>query len=91
MTENEGNEVFGSLPRRRPAIESPRRAQARAKAEAPPAQPSRQPGPSAQQGEPAELEQLARAGAKLAAGAAASGLRLAGRTVGGLGRVVGRR
>jgi len=38
----------------------------------------------------AEVEQLAQAGAKLAAGAAVAGLKLAGRAVGGLGRVVGR-
>jgi hypothetical protein len=84
-------QVLGSLPRRRPAIETPRRASARAAAEkesgAPPdAQPQ-----EAGQSELQELEQLARAGARLAGGAAAAGVKLAGRAVGGLGRVVGRR
>jgi hypothetical protein len=90
MTEDDAKEVFGSLPRRRPGIESPRRDEARkAAAKRPPPTP-RQPAQAASSSEVAELEQLARAGARLAAGAAASGLKLAGRTVGGLGRVVGR-
>ena len=90
MTEDDAKEVFGSLPRRRPGIESPRRDEARkAAAKRPPPTP-RQPVQAASSSEVAELEQLARAGARLAAGAAASGLKLAGRTVGGLGRVVGR-
>ena len=91
MTEDDAKEVFGSLPRRRPGIESPRRARAReAAARTSPEPPTRQGQPAAQS-ELAELEEIARAGARLAAGAAASGLKLAGRTVGGLGRVVGRR
>lgn len=90
MTEDDANGVFGSLPRRRPGIESPRRARARAAAAGGAASTDARPAPVAAHSEPAELEQLARAGARLAAGAAASGLKLAGRTVGGLGRVVGR-
>jgi len=91
MTEDDAKEVFGSLPRRRPGIESPRRARAReAAARTSPAPSTRQAQP-APRSELAELEEIARAGARLAAGAAASSLKLAGRTVGGLGRVVGRR
>jgi hypothetical protein len=87
--EPDSNEVLGSLPRRRPAIESPRRASARATAE----RESVPPPPAVESGrsELADLEHLALAGARLAAGAATTGLKLAGRTVGGLGRVVGRR
>jgi hypothetical protein len=81
--------VLGSLPSRRLGVESPRRAQARragarAPTEAPPEPAAADPGSSG-------LEDLARAGAGLAFGTAAAGLRLAGRTVGGIGRVVGRR
>jgi hypothetical protein len=91
MTEEDAKEVFESLPRRRPGIESPRRAEAReARAEAAPEAP-RQTSPGPPRSELTELEDLARAGARLAAGAAASGLKLAGRTVGEIGRVVGRR
>jgi hypothetical protein len=87
---DQGKDVLGNLPRRRPGIESKRRAGARsskrrsAAAGAQPAKPE-------SRSELAELEQLARASVKLAAGAASVGLKLAGRTVGGLGRVVGRR
>ena len=85
----DANEVFGSLPRRRPGIESPRRAKARtATRDRAAADAGEQPVAT---GSGSELEQLARAGARLAAGAASMGLKLAGRTVGGLGRVVGRR
>ncbi|HKP88717.1 MAG TPA: hypothetical protein VJT75_01965, partial [Thermoleophilaceae bacterium] len=87
MTEDDAKEVFGSLPRRRPGIESPRRARAREQGKASGA-PPRHEAPVAEHSEIAELEQIARAGAKLAAGAAASGLKLAGRTVGGIGRAV---
>ncbi len=91
MTEEDAKEVFGNLPRRRPGIESPRRAKARETSAAAPSEAPRQTSPGPPRSELAELEDLARAGARLAAGAAASGLKLAGRTVGGLGRVVGRR
>jgi hypothetical protein len=87
--EPDRNEVLGSLPRRRPAIESPRRASARDAARREAAAPP--PAVESGRSDLAELEHLAMAGARLAAGAAASGLKLAGRTVGGLGRVVGRR
>jgi hypothetical protein len=83
-------DVLGNLPRRRPGIESKRRAKTRSSKQKSSAARPRQtePQPHSEFG---ELEQLARAGAKLAAEAAGVGLRLAGRTVGGLGRVVGRR
>jgi hypothetical protein len=88
---DEGHEVLGNLPRRRPSIESPRRARARAAAaEAPPTAPSEGEAETERSGI-AEIEQLAMGGVRLAAGAAATGLKLAGRTVGGLGRVMGRR
>jgi hypothetical protein len=87
MTEDDAQEVFGNLPRRRPGIESPHRARAR---EAGPRAGAEPPAPAGAPSEQGELEQIARAGAQLAAGAAASGLRIAGRTIGGLGRVVGR-
>jgi len=86
----EGQDVLGNLPRRRPGIKSPRRAGAgaaeqRATTPPPPSQP-RDPGP-----QPGELERLARAGVSIAGGATAVGLKLAGRAIGELGRVVGRR
>ena len=89
----DGKEILGSLPRHRPNIESPRRAGARAAAQkartemaaATPSEDS-----SSSSSELQQLEQLAEAGARLAGGAAVAGLKLAGRAVGGLGRVVGR-
>jgi hypothetical protein len=83
-------DVLGNLPRRRPGIESKRRARARAsKPKSTGARDQR--AVSRPRSELGELEQLARASARLAAEAAGVGLKLAGRTVGGLGRVVGRR
>ena len=87
----EAKQVLGSLPRRRPAIETPRRASARAAAKRESGAASAGPPQESGRSELQEIEQLARAGARLAGGAAAAGLKLAGRTVGGLGRVVGRR
>jgi hypothetical protein len=82
--------VLGSLPRRRPGIESPRRARARAAGKPDPG-PAREPEQQGSRSQLQELEQLARFGVKLAGGVAAAGLKLAGRTVGSLGRAVGRR
>jgi hypothetical protein len=86
----EGQDVLGSLPRRRPGIKSPRRADAKAESarrpSPPPASQPPDPGP-----QPGELERLARAGVSVAGGVTAVGLKLAGRAVGELGRVVGRR
>jgi hypothetical protein len=83
--------VLDSLPSHRPGVESPRRASAR-QAAAGKATAVQRGGAEQQatQSELEELERLARAGVRLAGGAAAAGLRLAGRAVGGLGRVVGR-
>ena len=83
-----GKEVLGSLPHRRPGIESPRRARARASSEQPSPGTAGSEAPSR---EPGDLEQLARTGIRVAGGAAGLGLKLAGRAVGELGRVVGRR
>ena len=86
---DESQDVLGNLPRRRPGIKSPRRAAAKADAEeraAPPPPPS-QPRPAPQ---PGELERIARAGIGIAGGTAAVGLKLAGRAIGSLGKVVGR-
>jgi hypothetical protein len=87
VPEEERKEVLGSLPRRRPGIESPRRARARSSGESVPA--ASEPTRSASELE--RLERIALSGVRVAAGAASFGLKLAGRTVGGLGRVVGRR
>jgi hypothetical protein len=85
----DGHEVLGSLPRRRPGIESPRRARARAEAARQAVDPPH--GESeVSRSELAELERLAGASVKIAGGAALAGLKLAGRAAGGLGRIVGR-
>ncbi len=86
---DEGKDVLGNLPRRRPGIESKKRAKTRSARKAATAQAQRAPEP--QRSEIDEIERIAKAGVGLAAGAAATGLKLAGRAVGGLGRVVGRR
>jgi hypothetical protein len=89
--DSEERQVLGSLPRRRPSIETPRRASARAAAERASGASRPEPAQESTRSELQELEQLARAGARLAGGAAAAGLKLAGRAAGGIGRVVGRR
>ena len=86
---DDGKDVLGNLPRRRPGIASKRRAKTGSgQQKAAPRADRAEPQPRSELG---ELEQLARASAKLAAEAAGVGLKLAGRTVGGLGRVMGRR
>jgi hypothetical protein len=87
--------LLGSLPKTRPGVESPRRAAARTSARAPGAGPA-QPGPAEAGPEPAPasssgIEDLARAGFGLATGAAAAGLKLAGRAAGEIGKAVGGR
>lgn len=83
--------VLGNLPNRRPRVESPRRAKARAAASPPPPAESADAAAVVEaEAGPSGLEELARAGAGLTIGAAAAGLKLAGRAAGGLGRVVGR-
>jgi hypothetical protein len=84
-----GPEVLGRLPRSRPAVRSPRRAE-------------RYPGPrrdaaggegeaTAEPGREAEIEALARAGVALAGEAASLGLRVAGRAAAALRSAVERR
>jgi hypothetical protein len=89
MTDDRG--LLGSLPKTRPGVESPLRAAARAAADPEEAE-AREGGNRA---EPPEVssgfEDLARAGFGLASGAAAVGLRLAGRAAGEIGKAVGRR
>ena len=82
--------LLGKLPRSRPGVETATRVAARDAAERraaaePAAEPESGP-PSTTSG----FEQLARAGAGLAGGAAAAGFRLAGRAVGEIGKAVGR-
>jgi hypothetical protein len=90
--EQDDHGLLGGLPRTRPGVESPRRAAARdSTGDAGSSAVGREPI-----GEPAEreesgFEQLARAAVGVAAGVAASGLRLGGRAIGELGKVVGRR
>ena len=93
-TGKDDKSLLGNLPQRRPGVESPRRAEARARRDA--AGPesagraeARAGGDSA--GGSSGFEMLARAGAGLASGAAVAGLRFAGRAAGGIGKVVGRR
>lgn len=78
--------LLGSLPKTRPGVRSPRRAAAQAGATRP-ASSVAEPAESSTSG----FEDLARAGVGLAGGAAALGLRLAGRAAGELGKAVGRR
>jgi hypothetical protein len=88
----EETSVLGSLPRRRPAVRSPRRQRPTAK---PPQRPDAQPPSpgerSATAGREAEVEAVARAGISLAAEAATLGLRLAGRAAAALRESVERR
>jgi hypothetical protein len=89
---DEDRGLLGGLPRTRPNVESPRRAASRG-------DPTEGGSPSVGRepiAEPAErdesgFEQLARAGVGAAAGVAALGVRLAGRTVGVIGKALGRR
>lgn len=84
--------ILGNLPRSRPAVRSPRRAD-------PPADPSpaaeggdggvREPAP--REGREAEIEALAKAGVSLAGSAATLGLRAAGRAAAALRDAVERR
>lgn len=88
--------IFGNLPRTRPSVRSPRRAEALKPDPAPdPApedpsvadQPSREPAGEA---EP-DLEALAKAGLSLATGAASLGLKAAGRAAAALRDAVEKR
>jgi len=81
----EGPSVFGSLPRTRPAVRSPRRAEARAESPEP-----QEPEVEARSRE-AEVEALARAGVSLAGEVATLGFRIAGRAAATLRDAVERR
>jgi hypothetical protein len=92
-TGKDDNSLLGNLPQRRPGVESPRRAEARARRQAA-ARADSAPGEAAAESaadDTSGFEMLARAGVGLAAGAATAGLRIAARAAGGLGKAVGRR
>ena len=89
--EEQGPGVFGSLPRTRPSVRSPRRTKvpaepAPAEAESPAGEDESVPA-----GREAEIEALARAGISLAGDAATLGLRIAGRAAAALRDAVERR
>jgi len=82
-----GASVFGSLPRTRPAVRSPRRAASVTAGLAPETEePDAQP-----RGREAEVEALARAGISFAGEAATLGFRIAGRAAAALRNAVERR
>jgi hypothetical protein len=96
--DEDGPGILGNLPRTRPSVRSPRRAEAappeaEAGADDPSAraggegEPAQKPAPSREQ----ELEDLARAGLSLAGGAATLGLRAAGRAAAALRGAVERK
>jgi hypothetical protein len=88
----EDSGLLGNLPKTRPGVESPRRAAARQRrAEVPAGTTAAGGGREGESEDESGFEQLARAGAGLAGGAAAAGFRLAGRALGELGKAVGRR
>jgi hypothetical protein len=92
MSDDRG--LLGSLPKTRPGVESPRRAAARAAAAEGPAAAGTAgagPAPATEPPSASGIEDLARAGFGLATGAAAVGLKLAGRAAGGIGKAVGGR
>ncbi len=92
MSDDRG--LLGSLPKTRPGVESPRRAAARASAaEGPVAGGTADAGAGTDTAPPSPsgIEDLARAGFGLATGAAAVGLKLAGRAAGGVGKALGGR
>jgi hypothetical protein len=85
-----GDSIFGNLPRSRPAVRSPRRAEADAPPE-PAADEAAEPAPGPTGGREAEVEALARAGISLAGEAASLGLKVAGRAAAALRGAVERR
>ena len=92
-TGKDDNSLLGNLPQRRPGVESPRRAEARARRQAA-ARAESTPGEAAAEStadDTSGCEMLVGAGGGLAAGSATSGLRTAGLASGGLGKAVGRR
>jgi hypothetical protein len=80
--------VMGALPRSRPSIRSPRRDAARARRARTASADSE---PADRGGDQPGLEDLARAGASVAAGAATLGLRIAGRAASAVREALERR
>ena len=97
MSDQDG--VLGNLPRKRPGVASPRRnATRKAAAQAARNEPPASKGPVTDRKEPAEqgeqasgFEELARAGAGLAAVTVAAGAQLTGRVLSEMTKAVGRR
>jgi len=94
--DEDGPGILGNLPRTRPSVRSPRRAEpARPEAEtAPEPAPGERETTASAAGDASreqELEQLARAGLSLAGGAATLGLRAAGRAAAALRGAVERK
>jgi len=96
--------VLGNLPRKRPSVRSPRRAEAKpaavpgaesaaggTEAEPAPAASADPPAAAAEHSHVADLESLARGGIAAAGGAASLGLRIAGRAAAALRDAVERR
>jgi hypothetical protein len=82
--------MLGGLPRRRPAVPSPRRRPSREGSTPAKETPAEDHAATTGAGE-GGLEDLAKAGVALATGAAAAGLKLAGRTLDGIRGAVERR
>jgi hypothetical protein len=80
--------MLGGLPRRRPAVPSPRRQTGQSRDTARPRVAATEP---AERSDSGGLEGLARTGVSLAASAASVGLKLAGRTLDGIRGAVERR
>jgi hypothetical protein len=92
MADPEDRGLLGGLPRTRPRVDSPRRAAARAEAgEAGSGSVTGEEIAEPTGREESGFEQLARAGVGVAVGVAGVGVRLAGRTVGVIGKALGRR
>jgi hypothetical protein len=89
--DEQGPGVFGSLPRTRPSVRSPRRTEAPTEPAPAEAEASGGEDESAPASREAEVEALARAGISLAGDAATLGLRIAGRAAGALRGALERR
>jgi len=94
--------VLGNLPKKRPAVRSPRRSPGKRASgreqqqptqprKPPPAPPRREPERAPEHSPAADLEDLARGGIAIAGGAASLGLRIAGRAAAALRDAVERR
>jgi len=92
--QGQGQGILGNLPRTRPSVRSPRRAEARPAPAPEEAAPEPEPAPEAEshpRSREQELEDLAKAGMSLAGGAATLGLRVAGRAAAALRGAVERK